>query len=69
MFELYQTESGAWRFRFKNKQDKTFLMSENYTSKDGAENGIESIKKNASDEANLVKEVASDGRHYFNIKA
>jgi hypothetical protein len=49
-FELYTDKGGEYRFRLKAGNGEVIaLSSEGYSSKAGAKNGIESIKKNAAD--------------------
>jgi uncharacterized protein YegP (UPF0339 family) len=48
-FELYEDKSGGFRFRLKAGNGEVIAVSESYKSKDGALNGIESVKKNAGD--------------------
>ena len=47
-FELSKTEVGQFNFSLRGEEEKTLLRSEQYTSKSSAQNGIESIRKNAS---------------------
>ena len=54
-FELYADKAGEFRFRLKAKNGEVIATSEGYTSKNGALNGIESVKENAPD-AEIVKE-------------
>lgn len=48
-FELYKDRGGEFRFRLKAANGEIIATSEGYVSKSGAENGIESVKKNAPD--------------------
>lgn len=48
-FELYADKSGEYRFRLRSRNGKTVAVSEGYTTKAACENGIESVRKNASD--------------------
>lgn len=48
-FELYKDRSAQYRFRLKAANGEVIATSEAYVSKSGAENGIESVKKNAPD--------------------
>jgi uncharacterized protein YegP (UPF0339 family) len=48
-FELYKDKAGGFRFRLKAGNGEVIASSESYGTKAGALNGIESIKKNASD--------------------
>jgi uncharacterized protein YegP (UPF0339 family) len=47
-FENYKDAGGKFRFRLKAANGETIAASEVYESKAGCENGIESVKKNAS---------------------
>ncbi len=48
-FELYKDKAGEFRFRLKARNGEIIAVSEGYTSKSGANNGIESVRKNAPD--------------------
>ena len=50
-FELYEDKSGGFRFRLKAGNGEIIASSESYKTKAAAENGIESVKKNAGDAA------------------
>ena len=68
-FELFQSEkTGKFHFRLKAKNGEVILTSQAYEQKSSAENGIQSVIKNAS-ESNFEMKEASDGREYFVLKA
>ncbi|WP_448238779.1 YegP family protein [Microbacterium paulum] len=46
-FELYNDKAGKWRFRLKAGNGQVIAVGEAYESKAAAQNGIESVKKNA----------------------
>lgn len=48
-FELYTDAGGKWRFLLKAGNGQVIAVGEAYESKAAAQNGIESIKKNAPD--------------------
>ena len=48
-FELYEDAAGKWRFRLKAGNGEIIASSEAYNSKSSAENGIDSVKRNAPD--------------------
>ena len=48
-FELYKDTAGAYRFRLKAGNGEVIAISEAYSSKASAQNGIESVRKNAAD--------------------
>lgn len=68
-FELYKDKAGEFRFRLKAGNGETILTGEGYSSKDGALNGIESVKKNAADPARFEVKEAKNGKPYFVLKA
>jgi uncharacterized protein len=48
VFEWFKDKAGKYRFRLKAANGEIIAVSEAYNSKEGLENGIESVKKNAS---------------------
>lgn len=46
-FELYKDRAGEYRFRLKAGNGETIAVSEGYTTKTAAQNGISSVKTNA----------------------
>ncbi len=67
-FELVR--GGEGQFRFSLKVDSgTLLSSELYKAKASAENGIASVRTNASADGRYELRVSSHGKHYFNLKA
>lgn len=46
-FELYKDSGGQFRFRLKAGNGEIIAVGESYTTKAGAQNGIESVKANA----------------------
>ena len=48
-FEVYQDKAGQYRFRLKAGNGQTIASGDGYTTKKACLNGIESIRKNASD--------------------
>ncbi len=68
-FELYQDKAGEFRFRLKAGNGENILASEGYKDKGGAENGIASVKKNASENDRFEIKESSSGKSYFVLKA
>ena len=68
-FEIYKDNSGEFRFRLKASNGQNILASEGYAAKGGCTNGIESVKKNASDDSRYERLESKNGSPYFNIKA
>ncbi|PNQ72896.1 hypothetical protein C1T31_09315 [Hanstruepera neustonica] len=70
MFELFQSENNQkFYFNLKAKNGQIILSSQGYADKAGAKNGIESVKKNCSDDSKFERKTASNGKFHFNIKA
>lgn len=47
-FEIYRDRAGKYRFRLKARNGEIIAVSEGYTAKASCENGIDSVRKNAS---------------------
>ncbi len=67
-FEIYTDKSGEHRFRLKAGNGQIILASEGYSNKNGCENGVESVKKNAQDEARFEKK-ETPSWYRFNLKS
>ncbi|MCW8885355.1 MAG: YegP family protein [Motiliproteus sp.] len=68
-FELYQDKGGDYRFRLKAGNGENIGTSQGYKAKTGATNGIESVKKNASEASLYEVFEGKSGKFYFNLKA
>jgi hypothetical protein len=68
-FELKQSSNGQFMFNLKAANGQVILTSELYRDKDSAQNGIESVKKHAGDEANYERKTSGKGEPYFVLKA
>ncbi len=68
-FELKKTANGEFMFNLKAGNGEIILTSERYTSKGGAENGIESVRTNAPDDARYDRRESKAGEPYFVLKA
>ncbi len=70
MFELFQSENNQkFYFNLKAKNGQIILSSQGYADKNGAENGINSIKNNCSEDGKYERKTATNGKFHFNIKA
>jgi len=67
-FEVFKTADEQWCFHLKTPNGKVILASEEYHNKQGALNGIESVRKNAQPEQFEVRESRA-GQPYFDLKA
>lgn len=68
-FEVYTDKAGEFRFRLKASNGQAILASEGYKDKSGCMNGIESVKKNAADDARYERKQGASGKFMFNLKA
>jgi hypothetical protein len=68
-FELYQDKGGEYRFRLKAGNGEIVLVSEGYKQKGSAENGIDSVRENAANDARYERKTSSSGAPMFNLKA
>ena len=68
-FEVYVDKAGEHRFRLKAGNGEVILTSEGYNKKDGCANGIESVRKNATNPDRFEKTTTSSGKFRFNLKA
>ncbi len=67
-FELFKGGQDQWYFHLKAPNGETILASEGYASKQGAMNGIESVKKHAGLEY-VEKRTSKADQPYFVLKA
>ncbi len=68
-FEIKVSKSDQHYFNLKAGNGQIILTSEMYNSKSACENGIESVKKNAGEDARYERTVSDSGKYHFNLKA
>lgn len=68
-FVVSKRTNGEFQFVLKAGNGEVILTSEGYTSKANCMNGIDSVRKNSQDEHHFDRKTASNGKHYFNLKA
>ena len=68
-FEIYTDKAGEYRFRLKASNGQTILASEGYKTKASCLNGVESVKKNAPNDALYERKQTQAGKFMFNLKA
>jgi len=68
-FELKKSKNEKYFFSLLASNGQKILASEMYETKASALNGIESVKKNAADDARFERLVAKNGAAYFSLKA
>lgn len=68
-FVVTKTKSGKFMFNLKAGNGEIILTSEEYNAKASAMNGIESVKKNAVDDARFERKADKNGKPFFVLKA
>lgn len=69
-FELKSAGNGKqFLFNLKAGNGEIILTSELYEAKTSAQNGIESVKKNAPEDGRYERKTAKDGSPFFVLKA
>ncbi|VAW48829.1 hypothetical protein MNBD_GAMMA03-1394 [hydrothermal vent metagenome] len=68
VFEMKKDDKG-FRFVLKTDSGQVLANSEIYTNKSSAQNGIDSIKKNAVDPEQYEVAQRQDGKYFFSLKA
>lgn len=68
-FEITKSDGGEYFFKLVSPDGKTLVRSEGYKAKASCTNGIESVRKNSTDDKRYDRKTASDGRPYFNLMA
>ncbi len=68
-FEVKTAKNGKTHFNLLAGNGQIILQSEMYESKSSAQNGIESVKKNAVDDSRYDRLTSSSGKSYFALKA
>jgi len=68
-FVISTRKNGEYQFNLKAGNGQVILSSEGYTTKAACENGIESVKTNASNDDRYDKLTSKNGKSYFNLKA
>lgn len=68
-FVISKRKNGEFQFNLKAGNGQTILASEGYSTKAACENGVESVKKNASDDSKYERKESAGGKFHFNLKA
>jgi uncharacterized protein YegP (UPF0339 family) len=68
-FVLSKSSDGQFYFTLRADNGERILTSEMYKAKPGALNGIESVKKNAGNDARYERKTSKGGKPYFVLKA
>lgn len=68
-YELFNGRDNQYYFRLKAANGEIIGASEGYTSKQGARQGIESVRIHSPFDSRYTLFTGKDDRHYFNLKA
>ncbi len=68
-FVISTRKNGEVQFNLKAGNGQVILTSEGYTTKAACNGGIESVRKNGTDDSKFDRQTASNGKFYFNLKA
>ncbi|MFN3753971.1 YegP family protein [Flavobacterium sp.] len=68
-FVITKRTNGDFQFNLKAGNGQVILTSQGYSTKASCENGVESVKKNAPDDARYERKTSSNGKDYFNLTA
>lgn len=68
-FQIFKGNNDKFYFRLYARNGQQILASQGYASKAGCQNGIESVRKNASNSDAFEKKIAKNGKHFFNLLA
>ena len=68
-FVIEAGKNGKIRFNLRAGNHQVILSSETYDTKASAQNGIESVRKNSTDDSRYERKTAKDGSAYFVLKA
>ena len=70
MFELFQSEkTSKYHFRLKARNGEQILQSQAYGTHAAAMKGIQSVANNGVREEAFEQKEATNGKHYFVVKA
>lgn len=68
-YELKKTDGGKFHFTLKAGNHEVILSSQIYADRAGAENGIESVRTNGTQDSRFDRKLSAKGEPYFSLKA
>lgn len=68
-FEITKNAGGKFHFSLKAANGERILSGETYESKAKAQNGAESVKRNAADDNRFERKTSASGESYFVLKS
>lgn len=68
-FVIGKRSNGDFQFNLKAGNGQIILSSQGYADKAGCKNGIDSVKKNSTDDGRYERKVSSNQKFFFNLLA
>jgi uncharacterized protein YegP (UPF0339 family) len=68
-FVIRTDARGEFRFNLEAANGQVILSSEGYTTKANCLNGVESVRRHASEEHRFERTISRSGSYHFNLKA
>lgn len=68
-YEIKKASDGRYQFTLNAGNHEVILSSQLYATKDGAENGIGSVRENGPHESRYERKLSAKGEPYFSLKA
>lgn len=68
-FIISKRINNEYQFNLKAENGQVILTSQGYTTRASCENGIESVRANASADQNFDRNKSSNNKDYFNLRA
>ena len=68
-FVIGKRGNGDFQFNLKAGNGQVILSSQGYADKSGCRNGIDSVKKNSTDDTRYERELSTNNKFYFTLLA
>ncbi|MCL6713760.1 YegP family protein [Pseudoxanthomonas sp. z9] len=68
-FVIGKRSNGDFQFNLKAGNGQVILSSQGYADKSGCRNGIDSVKKNSTDDGRYERKLSTNNKFYFNLLA
>ncbi|OZB04586.1 MAG: hypothetical protein B7X54_07585 [Idiomarina sp. 34-48-12] len=68
-YEIFQGTNNQYYFRLRAANSEIILQSEGYVTRQGAENGVQSVRTHSPYDRFYSRLPSSDNKYYFNLNA
>jgi len=68
-FVISLRTNGEYQFNLNATNGQNVLRSEGYTTRAACDNGVESVRNNATEDVRYERKTSTNGKAYFNLKA